>query len=90
MVRGYNIPRMGGDPMIKKLRKIGKGNALILEEAILELVGLEEGAEVQLTIHNGSLILTPANPKRVDKERLEECLDRVVSDRHDLLKRLAE
>lgn len=76
--------------MIKKLRKVGKGNALILEEAILELVGLEEGAEVQLTIHNGSLILTPANPKRIDKKRFEECLNRVVSDRHDLLKRLAE
>lgn len=76
--------------MIKKLRKVGKGNALILEEAILELLGLEEGAEVQLTIHNGSLILTPANPKRVDKEQFEKCIDRVVSDRRDLLKRLAE
>lgn len=76
--------------MIKKLCKIEKGNALILEQAILELVGLEEGAEVQLTIHNGSLILTPTNPKPIDKKRFEECLDRVVSDRHDLLERLSE
>lgn len=76
--------------MIKQLRKVGNSNALILDRAILELVGLEEGGEVQLTVHNGSLILTPANPKPVDQERFEESLNRVVSKRRALLKRLAE
>lgn len=76
--------------MIKQLTKVGNSNALILDRAILELVGLEESGEVQLTVHNGSLIITPANPKPVDQERFEECLARVASSRRDLLRRLAE
>ena len=76
--------------MIKQLSKVGNSNALILDRAILELLGLEEGGEVQLTVHNGSLIITPANPKPVDKERFEKYLNRTVSERRDLLKRLAE
>ncbi len=62
--------------MIKKLRKVGNSNALILDRAILELVGLEEGGEVRLTVHNGSLIITPTKPKPVDKEHFEKCLSR--------------
>jgi len=76
--------------MIKQLTKVGNSNALILDKAILELVGLEEGGEVQLIVQNGSLIITPANPKPIDKKRFEECLNRVVSERRELLKRLAE
>ena len=76
--------------MIKQLRKVGNSNALILDRAILELVGLEESAEVQLTVHNGSIIITPTNPKPVDKEQFEKYLSRVVSERRDLLKQLAK
>ncbi|UCD83650.1 MAG: AbrB/MazE/SpoVT family DNA-binding domain-containing protein [Deltaproteobacteria bacterium] len=76
--------------MIKQLRKVGNSNALILDRAILELLGLEEGGEVQLKVHNGSLIITPTQPKPVDKKRFEECLSRVVTERRELLKRLAE
>jgi len=76
--------------MIKQLTKVGNSNALILDKAILELVGLEEGSEVQLTVHNGSIILTPARPNPVDKSRFEACLDRVVRDRREVLRRLAE
>lgn len=76
--------------MIKSLQKVGNSNALILDRAIMELLGLEEGAKVQLTVHNGSLIVSALNPRPVDKQRFEECLSRVVSDRAKLLKRLSE
>ena len=76
--------------MIKQLQKVGNSNAIILDKAILELLGLEEGAKVQLSVHNGSLIITPENPNPVDDDRFEECLNRVVADRRELLKRLAE
>ena len=75
--------------MIKQLRKVGNSSALILDRATMELVGLEENGEVQLTVHQGSLILTPANPTRVSPERFEECLSRVVRRRRGALKRLA-
>ncbi len=76
--------------MIKQLKKVGNSNALILDKAIMELVGLEENGEVQLTVHSGSIIITPARPRLVDKERFEACLDRVVTQRREVLRRLAE
>ncbi len=76
--------------MIKQLKKVGNSNALILDRAIMELVGLEENGDVQLTVHNGSIIITPAHPKQVDMERFEACLDRVVTERREVLRRLAE
>jgi len=76
--------------MIKRLRKVGNSNAILLDKAILELIGLDEGGEVQLTVSNGSVVLTPANPRPVDPERFEECLNRVVAQRREVLRKLAE
>jgi antitoxin component of MazEF toxin-antitoxin module len=76
--------------MIKRLKKMGNSNALILDKAIMELVGLEENSKIQLTVSNGSIILTPADPKAVDEERFEACLNRVVEERRDVLRKLAE
>jgi len=76
--------------VIKQLRKVGNSNAIILDKPILELLGLEENAEVQLTIEGGSLIITPTNPKPVDRERFNELLDRVIEERRDVLERLAQ
>ena len=76
--------------MIKRLRKVGNSSALILDKALMGMIGLEEKGEVQLTVHNGSLIVTPARPRQVDPKRFEECLERVVSRRRKALKRLAE
>lgn len=76
--------------MVKRLRKVGNSSALILDKAVMEMIGLEENAEVQLTVHNGSLIVTPARPRQVDPKRFEERLERVVSRRRKALKKLAE
>lgn len=54
--------------MIKTLRKIGNSNALILDKPILELLGLQEGAQVQLTIQDGSLIISPVQAARMPPE----------------------
>lgn len=76
--------------MIKQLRKVGNSNALLLDRAVMELIGLEEKGKVQLTVHNGSLILTPARPKKVSPEQFEQTLAKVVAKRRSALKRLAE
>ena len=76
--------------MIKQLRKVGNSNALILDKPILELLGLEEGGQVQLTIQDGNLIVTPARPHSVSSEVLREKLDYVIKKRADVLRRLAE
>ena len=76
--------------MIKQLKKVGNSNAIFLDKAIMELAGLRENGEVQVSVHNGSIIITPAHPKPVDKERFEACLNRVVKERREVLRRLAE
>ena len=76
--------------MIKQLKKVGNSNAVILDKAIMELVGLEENDELQLSVHHGSIILTTTDPKPVDMIRFEACLNRVVTERRDVLRRLAQ
>ena len=76
--------------MIKQLRKVGNSNALILDKPILELLGLEENGQVQLTIQDGNLIVTPANPKLVKAKEMNEQLDYVIKKRRNVLRRLAK
>jgi len=76
--------------MIKQLRKVGNSNALILDKPILELLGLAEDGEVQLTIQDGNLIVTPARPRKLDPKALSKKLDYVVKKRKTVLKRLAQ
>jgi antitoxin component of MazEF toxin-antitoxin module len=75
--------------MIKQLRKVGNSNALILDKPILELLGLEENGQVQLTIQDGNLIVAPAHPQRVSAEFVREKLEYVIRKRKQVLRRLA-
>jgi antitoxin component of MazEF toxin-antitoxin module len=76
--------------MIKQLCKVGNSNALILDKPILELLGLEEDGQVQLTIQDGNLIVSPARPQLVRTEEMREKLDYVVKKRREVLRRLAK
>ncbi|MHC4887306.1 MAG: AbrB/MazE/SpoVT family DNA-binding domain-containing protein [Planctomycetota bacterium] len=76
--------------MIKQLRKVGNSNALLLDKPLLEVVGLEEGANVEITIDHGNIIISPVSPGQVSEDRATELLDKIVATRHDALKRLAQ
>ena len=76
--------------MIKRLRKVGNSNALLLDKALMELVGLDENARVQLTVTNGTLLVAPADPRPIDPERFQECQDRVIARRRGVLRKLAQ
>jgi antitoxin component of MazEF toxin-antitoxin module len=75
--------------MIKQLRKVGNSNALILDKPILELLGLADDGRVQLTIRDGSLIVTPTDPRAVDPRTFDAKLESVIRKRRAVLKRLA-
>jgi len=78
------------DSMIKRISRVGNSSALIFDRALMELVGLQEGGEVQITVQYGSIVITPAQPEPVDSDRFEAALEKVVSERRDVLRRLAE
>lgn len=76
--------------MIKNLRQVGNSSALILDRALLELVGLRKGSLVQLTVQNGTILITPTDPERIDPARFEAALEKVSADRREALRRLSE
>jgi antitoxin component of MazEF toxin-antitoxin module len=76
--------------VIKRLQKVGNSNAVILDKAVMELAGLDDGGSVQISVRDGSVIITPARPRHVDEKRFEKALARVTSRRKAALKRLAE
>lgn len=76
--------------MVKQLKKVGNSSALTLDKALMELVGLKAGGEVSISVRDGSIILTPVNPQPVDPTRFEACLNRVVNERRDVLRKLAQ
>lgn len=46
--------------MIKRLQQVGNSQAIVLDRAIREAIGLEPGDSVQITVSGSSLIITPA------------------------------
>ena len=76
--------------MVKQLKRVGNSNALTLDKAIMELVGLNENGHVQIIVRDGSIVITPVRPHAVDKVRFESCLRRVVRSRRDVLRRLSQ
>ena len=76
--------------MIKQLRKVGNSNALLLDKPLLEVIGLDEGANVEITVDHGNLIISPVSPGSVPEAQARKLLDKIVSTRRDALERLAE
>ena len=76
--------------MIKRLRKVGNSNALLLDKPLLEVIGLDEGANVEITVDHGNLIISPVSPGSVPEARVQELLDKIVGTRRNALEKLAE
>ena len=47
--------------MIKTLQKHGNSQALVIEKALMEAMGIREDTPLQLTVSGNSIIVTPAN-----------------------------
>ena len=76
--------------MIKQLRKVGNSHAILLDKPILELLGIGEESHVQLTIQDGVLIIAPINPQPISPRDFDQALEKVMTKRSAVLKRLAE
>ena len=57
--------------MIKTLRKHGNSQALPVDKAMMEALGIDVDTPLQITISGNAMIVTPAHvgigPRRVDK-----------------------
>jgi antitoxin component of MazEF toxin-antitoxin module len=75
--------------MRRKLTRIGNSWGLILSREILELLGIEEGAEVDVELVGNTLVVSAPE---ADRDDLEAGLAYLASkrDRADVYRRLAE
>lgn len=75
--------------MVKTLTKHGNSHALIIDRAILELLGIDVDTPIEITTDGEQLILTPVrDPKQAS--RLKKALGRVNRRHGGALRRLAQ
>lgn len=76
--------------MVKRLTKVGNSIAVVLDRSLLEMAGLEEDAQIQLTAKDGCIILAPVHPKIADPKTFRKAMKEFVQENDDVLRKLSE
>ncbi len=74
----------------KKLTKHGNSYALVIERAILDLLGIDDDTLLQISTPDGSSIVVTPIKGKADKKRFSESIKKVNKKYGRNLKRLAE
>lgn len=75
--------------MRKKLTRTGNSVALVLDKGLLEQLGLEENAEVELSTNGDVLVVTPIRD-HIRRRKLKKILDEMDEQYGGVFRRLAE
>ena len=75
--------------MHKKLTRSGNSVALVIEKPLLDQLGLEEGAEVEVSTNGDVLVMTPVRAKS-RRRRVNHLLDELDEKYAGVFRRLAE
>ncbi len=75
--------------MIKKLTRTGNSIALVLDKPLLEELGLDENAEVEVSTNGQVIVITPKRSSARDR-KFRKAVERVNSKYAGLFKRLSE
>ena len=71
----------------KKLTRIEQGVAIVLDEALLTPLGLDEKSEVELLVRDGTLVVVPETER---DRRFRESTEKVNERHGNLFRRLAD
>ncbi len=75
--------------MRKKLTRTGNSVALVLDKGLLEELGLEDNAEVELSTNGDVLVVTPIRD-HIRRRKLSKILDEMDEQYGGVFRRLAE
>jgi antitoxin component of MazEF toxin-antitoxin module len=75
--------------MIKKLTRTGNSIALVLDKPMLEELGLDENAEVEVSTNGQVIVITPKRSSARER-RFRNAADRINRKYAGLFKRLSE
>lgn len=70
--------------MNTKLVKHGNSLALVIDDAMLNLLNINEETVLEITVENGKLIVTPKN----NYEALDQIADGIMDDYAEVFKKL--
>jgi len=82
--------------MVKKLSKYGNSKALVIDKPILELLGIDEKTELEISTDGESLLITPVSKttKRIRKitknKKLQKIFEENIKKYDYVLKKLAK
>jgi antitoxin component of MazEF toxin-antitoxin module len=75
--------------MIKKLTRTGNSIAVVLDKPLLEELGLDENAEVEVSTNGQVIVITPKRDSARDR-KFRKAVDKVNRKYAGLFKRLSE
>lgn len=75
--------------MVRMLKKFGNTQALVIEKALREQLGIDETTELEVTVDRGNLIITPVNVG-LGADRVNALIDELRPTYEPMLKKLAE
>lgn len=77
--------------MSKKLTKHGNSLALIIDKPILQMLDISEQTELNLSIEDGTLVISPVAKKKIrSAEEIKKIAREVMTEYAQALKKLAE
>jgi antitoxin component of MazEF toxin-antitoxin module len=74
--------------IVKKLTRYGDSRGVILPKTFLDQLGIDEHEEVELSLQGDHIVVAPH--RHATTAEFKAALDRVVTKRRGLLKRLAK
>jgi len=75
--------------MVKTLQKHGNSHALVIDKALMEVLGIDADSPLEVTVSGNSLIVTPVHVG-VGRERIAQEIEDLRPRYGDMLERLAE
>jgi antitoxin MazE len=74
-------------PLVKKLVAVGNSQGVVLDKSILQMVNLEPNAEVEISVEDSRIVITPH--RYMGEEKFRVASERAFARHGKALKRLA-
>ncbi len=76
--------------MTKRLAKTGTGYSVVIDRTILNLLQIDPETELDLSVQNGSIVITPKHESSERKRQLDKVLGESFEQFDSAYKKLAE
>jgi antitoxin component of MazEF toxin-antitoxin module len=76
--------------LVRKLSQIGNSKGLILPQTVLEMLGWDVDAEVEMKIEGKKLVVSPVNRRYATNAEVKTVADKVFTKHRRLMEKLSK